>query len=121
MDKSKEYVRMCEEAEEIQKLRDYKNPFSGSAIAMRAGGNFIFYKDKKVVWLPRQDQLQEMVKLERENNYFLLDRFNSFVQTVSISQNLLLKSLEQLWLAFVMKEKYNKVWEGGKWTKAVQR
>ena len=36
-----------------------------------------------------------------------------------ISKNLLyiidLKSMEQLWLAFVMKEKYEKTWDGTNW------
>ena len=29
---------------------------------------------------------------------------------------LLIKSWEQLWLAFVMKEKFNKIWDGEKWS-----
>lgn len=65
-----------------------------------------------VVWLPRQDQLPEMV-------------FGSEVISTGIVQSLWefcrenssvpLDSMEQLWLAFVMKEKFGKTWAGDKW------
>ncbi len=68
---------------------------------------------------PRQDQLQEM--MEYNNQAFLLDCFNNFVDLLWPSCHPLAKpetSLEQLWLAFVMKEKYGKVWNGENWVKS---
>lgn len=76
------------------------------------------------LWLPRQDQLQEMVKGERHYHllaaefaaYFhgTLDPFFAYVgsddYTVD-SDN----SMEQMWLAFVMKERWNKTWDGENW------
>ena len=56
-----------------------------------------------------QEQLQEMVE----------DRFDNFLHMnyeaekwSSLKEQQYLNSMEQLWLAFVMKEKFNKVWDG---------
>ena len=64
------------------------------------------------IWLPTQSQLQKMVNtdftlqildlelLVEEGNWHYVD------------------SMEQLWLAFVMKEKHGKVWNGEGWVGA---
>lgn len=81
----------------------------------------------RYIWLPRQDQLQEMVLPNFEGKdryaiYEIVDAFNKFVFKGSRSRLGALKhglfdpSMEQLWLAFVMKEKYNKAWNGDEWT-----
>lgn len=85
--------------------------------------------DKFWIALPRQDQLQEMLeetlmgKRLRESNRFswayrahpkgwmttcILWEFSQWEDKVKGYQ--LFDSWEQLWLAFVMKEKYDKVW-----------
>ena len=72
------------------------------------------------IWLPRQDQLQEMVDLgggAKELALFFgwfCSPKESFHQTVYVAK---FKTMEQLWLAFVMKEKYNKIWDGEGWVK----
>ena len=63
--------------------------------------------------LERQDQLQEMVGLELP---LLESRFHGWLKNEAIHRKYL-DSMEQLWLAFVMKEKYGKVWDGKSWTK----
>ena len=69
------------------------------------------------IWLLRQDQLQEMVKAE--NNFNLTKAFRDWqIEKVNIN-DLLQWSMEQLWLAFVMHEKYDKVWNGEDWIKEV--
>lgn len=77
-------------------------------------------KECKWVWLPRQDQLQEMVGLDiialcRDFRDFA---FNNYADatTDDIDPVCTFTSMEQLWLAFVMKEKYNKVWDGNTWS-----
>lgn len=67
-----------------------------------------------MVWLPRQDQLQEMiyaeqsvVKKEVMFHYWIQDTLRLPLLTVN--------SLEQLWLRFVTEEKFNKYWNGGSW------
>jgi hypothetical protein len=73
----------------------------------------------KLIWLPRQDQLQEIVTDmgtwidKRPLN--VLARFNEwmrFSDMTWINDN---TTIEQMWLAFVMQEKYNKIWDGEKW------
>lgn len=64
--------------------------------------------------LERQDQLQEIM-LSPANTLCsdiltMLRLFNVFVAV-----NSQLTSMEQMWLAFVMKEKHNKVWNGEGW------
>ena len=72
------------------------------------------------VWLPRQDQLQEMVLKKDFNGIPLspadwLQDFRVKVMHVEYSYYCKFGSLEQVWLAFVMKEKYGKVWNGDDW------
>lgn len=80
-----------------------------------------FPKDaKNGVAFKTQDQLQEMIhdlkysKRQFSGSHGLLRDFGYWVEEES---NLPCASMEQLWLAFVMKEKYQKVWTGNDWTK----
>ena len=79
----------------------------------------------KCIWLPRQDQLQEMVWeyivdndplrgecVKSQKPELLSNRFNKYVMR-SIRPRF--DSMEQLWLAFVMKEKFGKIWNGKDW------
>lgn len=78
---------------------------------------------KPVTPLWRQDQLQKMYAdyfgLTEALNcaHAILDAFQFFalsdVPNVCLTYNM--KSFEQLWLAFVMKEIHNKVWNGEDW------
>ena len=89
-----------------------------------------YYKLSDFVWLPRQDQLQRMVyedcvancekttHWELKQFYFelLLDAHKLYAWYQSEGYDYdHLDSMEQLWLAFVMKEKYNKTWNGEDW------
>jgi hypothetical protein len=72
------------------------------------------------VWLPRQDQLQEMIGGSPYNNvknsmFSILDDLHRFAFTPNIFNDFIPLTMEQLWLAFVMKEKYSKVWNGTDW------
>ena len=131
MDTSKEYIRMCEKADEIQEARIprkddillhdicpkcmletevHPNPmYMHTCEHCKWNGN---YRDLLFIWLPRQDQLQEMVN---DNNITAL--LQDFISWLSKQCNLPMHmtSMEQLWLAFVMKEKYNKTWDGKEW------
>ncbi len=61
------------------------------------------------IWLPTQSQLQEMV-----NGGFTHQTLERFYQWYHSGINKQLSSMEQLWLAFVMKER-NKTWNGSEW------
>ncbi len=66
---------------------------------------------KELIWLPRQDQLQEMARLcvGGSNIYGRLRQITEFQMKTPH------QTMEQLWLAFVMKEKFNKTWNGSEW------
>lgn len=68
------------------------------------------------VWLPRQDQLQEMVG-NKGKTFTHIHDFEYGVNTpeYSLVPALIFLSMEQLWLAFVMKELYQKRWSGSEW------
>ena len=75
--------------------------------------------DEKSVWLPTQSQLQEMlggswIETFEEFGWFVND--NSCDEW-SFDNKLNYGSMEQLWLAFVMKSCYNKEWVNGQWEK----
>lgn len=152
MDTSETYIKMCEKAKEIRALwqpreGDYYVYSSKPAmVALTPAKEFIpfdhraceigmvtslpFLPDRKyLVWLPCQDQLQEMLGA---NAYELLDSIYEFCGDFEIYPYLVapggardclgqndytrqFTSMEQLWLAFVMKEKYNKIWDGEDW------
>jgi len=82
--------------------------------------------DKPVIILWRQDQLQEIWRreyLKRPSKYGWFGEFCNFIGDVYSDYDLMnadevFESMEQLWLAFVMKELYGKVWNGEEWVRA---
>jgi len=85
-------------------------------------------------WLPRQDQLQAMVvnphvigrlydfaDFVHKEPYMpngIIGKFKMFKEPNDEACHFF-NSMEQLWLAFVMKEKYNKEWNGEEWVNAI--
>ena len=130
MDTSIEYIEMCRKAEEIQKEWVFED------------GDYL-YKDRVYCWsgysatdypgypqdgvfLPRQDQLQEMFILKEMSKQFDAtdDNFSKEMQILVRSVNFnhfveknfeKFNSFEKYWLAFVMKIKYGKLWVNGCW------
>ena len=125
MDNSKDYIKMCEMAEEIQhdKLNVGDFVYDGRVGETRIYG--LNYKQVIVedyaIWLPRQDQLQEMIEKKWKDGFnditgrkfYPCDLLRAFCDFSVYCKPK--ESMEQLWLAFVMKEKYNKVWNGEDW------
>ena len=121
MDKTEIYVKMCREAKEIQeiKCKDYS---SGLGFSLNYLGEKDFWsKDKKgrIVFLSRQDQLQEMLVGQDVNQ--MITGISHFHDNHSAQMELkkwsLFGSMEQLWLAFVMSERFGKRWTGETWEK----
>ena len=117
----KTYHLMCEKAIEIQELWEmiegdyYVNPRYGRHVVL---SNPIILKDNRF-WLPRQDQLQRMIHLfekDGEGCRWLVHKFKKFLEESDLEYVYTIEgSMEQLWLAFVMYENYQKVWKGNKW------
>ena len=118
------YIKQCEKAEELYLFRESR------------AGDFIYNLDTNQVGvLPsdfainsvpvwRQDQLQGMVGITKVEDIELqeiaegLDGKPGWLQIASYSQNETDKmTLEQFWLCYVMKDKFNKVWNGSEWVK----
>ena len=116
MDKTKEYILMCERAVEIQNLKPHVkfNYFAGDkSREIYYGG--IDPIETNYIWLPTQSQLQGMVLPSKCNAYWLVNQMNCMCTNDNAYGLCGNPSMEQLWLAFVMKEKYQKTWGGKDW------
>ena len=141
---TKNLINQCEQAEEIQKAWkpkmgdwvSYNNTIQVLDTQPVYNEVMLYYNDliinnaicdkkieihkhritkDKMFYLPTQEQLQEMIKLKHDPYCgALLSKFYDWYNKNYIS----LESMNELWLAFVMKEKYNKIWTGEKWVKA---
>ena len=73
------------------------------------------FRKEKCIWIPSQEQLQDMLGKPVGN---LPQAFYSFTQTEYYQGNTpigMFGSMLQLWLAFVMRERFGKIWDGEKW------
>ena len=138
MDNTETYIKMSD-CEEIQKERPQAliglvdHYYEGNyQYTIDSDGNVWCYKNR-FIWLPRQCQLQEMV-FRISAIITLCDFWGWFrpstrmgeLKTDQAYEDLRNRqereeytsrftSMEQLWLAFVMKECYKKVWSGEDW------
>jgi hypothetical protein len=133
---------MCEEAFEIQALagearNDEHSYFlletlqgldknGKKVIRQYRKSSFSHYCDHRnvlsavaVLWLPRQDQLQDMCfdgeGVNAGNVKIFADWCFKVADPDGIYPKMLKWSMEACWLAFVMHEKYKKIWDGEGW------
>jgi len=127
MDISLEYIEMCSKAEEIQKLRSLPNStIYGDSFwdtSLSEGGKMVIYGFNQIgikpteVWLPRQDQLQQIVFICRNfrDQITLPTRqtyeFHKFCSIRENDSDFKFQTLEQLWLVFVMNRVFSKKWD----------
>jgi len=114
MDTSETYIKMCREAREIQESWECEigDWYINRTICVVCDHD----PTDDSIWLPRQDQLQEMVGVKKLTwGWIPFLRFCVTGDWTINKYSLLFESMEQLWLAFVMKEKYNKTWNGETW------
>ncbi len=81
-------------------------------------GDWYYSTEDESFQLERQDQLQEMVGIRPVDMVYHFVPPQSSESLMAHYQNYLLRSMEQLWLAFVMKEKHGKVSDGERWENA---
>ena len=142
MDTSETYIKMCD-CEEMQKAwkpsewdwiyvipeEDWEVKYIWNILPFEIADHGVYGpyieengclcdRGDKYIWLPRQDQIQEMLE-------FSAMRYGMFkVFCDWLDKNRLyigLKELitpEQLWLAFYMHEKHSMIWDGEKWVLA---
>jgi hypothetical protein len=75
----------------------------------------------KHIWLPRQDQLQAMFPELNTPYLKMINIFNFYEFNSPEHEWMIDASMEQLWLAFVMKDKFSKEWDGTDWVKDSRR
>jgi len=147
MDTSETYIKMSERAEEIQALKreeKYNNtgkwkPGDFWTIVYNAGIISVVphryevwadipYLDnpEDCIWLPRQDQLQEMLRRDGDdfNSWFRGHITFTFSEMSALpswcsddGREIKFTSMEQLWLAYAMFKNYGKSWDGENWIK----
>lgn len=130
MDDSNEYVKMCELAEEIQRLRTIRDEYIAGDIFFRfgsidmaqdyssndeyAGDGYLdqtTVRESYDIWLPRQDQLNNLIKGE-ESLGFLLDLISEQIKKKRGESNFTYyESMEQFLLSLLMENDYNKKWD----------
>lgn len=119
------YIKMSEEAEEIQKLWRphscdyYYDKFSGTKkfVTNYDLSNPKMYdcliKNKNYIWLPIQKQLQEMSDL----SWWEFDKRCNDIRQILLEDPLSgieVETKEQVGICVLM-EKYNKIWNGKDW------
>lgn len=139
MDKSPEYIRLCEQAREIQRCwkREHGDVFVGEDgriefwidaihpqrqikknFGVQNQGNVI--RLSKYIWLPRLNQLMELAqqpprRFEKTSQLFF--DWTKAPYSGSAPPGDRFNSLEQHWLAFVMQHIHGKIWDGRFWRK----
>lgn len=134
MDTSEIYIKMCREAKEIQIAWNRKegdfflsliDKYCGYPIRENGCLGQTILEDTPLIWLPRQDQLQEMAKgfkqyWESANETDdLIQNFHEWFEEDCFRENdfnVNSYSMEQLWLCLVMNSKYKKRWDKEKET-----
>ena len=134
MDTSKEYIFMCEKAIELQNdwlkgwsfytVRNFRERLDEPVMCRK----FTYISEEDIedfIWLPRQDQLQDMVegefygKIYSVYAWMQINRVSGHNETMEVEY---CNSMEQLWLGYIMSEKYNKEWniEKKEWEKRIR-
>jgi len=75
---------------------------------------------EQALWLPRQNQLQSIMEPNNERVHSLIrkvvdEHYHDFSKNSMAAAHELFYSMEQLWLAYIMKEKFHKVWNEQEW------
>ena len=137
MDTSETYIKMCD-CKEVQGKHDLETHdsledgdfFAQEVLKDRPKGVFVFKElcpycgpspGIKITWLPRQDQIQEMMGLEdvgylmNELMYFWQNDHLELIDDKCLFYKQEIDSMEHLWLAFYMHEEHKKIWTGENW------
>ena len=128
MDKTEQFIKMCDYPE-IQEHWTIP-PYEGDFYKLYKNEINVWHKKDEnlnqdslpmATWLPRQDQIQEMLDyglgaFVNDFNEFCEDDLDIYGNSTKFYDY---KSMEQLWLAFYMWEKHSKIWlsEEEKWVK----
>jgi len=118
------YAEMCSKATEIQSawhpsfgdltnqgivVRIFPNGEKG---VVSPGGDGVYSRDL-LIWYPYQDQLQEMILDKRDALTLYCNTHDIICFDWKYFESF--KTMEQLWFALVMRERYKKIWIEEDW------
>ena len=133
---NRNYIKMCDKAKQLQrawKPKDWDRFIYRDSEEM----DIMMYMEEEYnrkemiivngvyIWLPTQEQLQEIWRkeyLKNPNQHGWFGCFVNFVDTDyrdDLIADEYFGEMNELWLAFVMRERWNKFWTGEKWVKEV--
>jgi hypothetical protein len=137
MDITKEYLSMCEKAIEIQVLKNldqdgdifYSENLEDSKIFFNCHDEFEQYEKlslassehsdettTKLIWLPRQDQLIEMIEYPHGISRLIIELSIAIREVNELAY--FGDTLEKIYLMYLMKKDYSKTWDGLNWVEA---
>ena len=132
MDFSEKYISMCN-CQEIQSLKSleqgnwFKKIYKDESWIICQGQHLDSIhekdfedKDQQHIWLPRQDQLQEIIGIKDllsfiEDNEYMSSLYSQIKLEYDRNIEILELSPEIFWLCVVMNYKFNKTWDNEKW------
>lgn len=124
MDTSKKYINMCEKAKKLREL--HKNGWMFTYFYCKKRKTVVrrcVLSDKelkKAIWLFESNHLQKLIiewYITYAQMFIQLGNACSAPRERHAPYYNKMTSSEQLWLAFVMKERYDKHWSGKDWVK----
>lgn len=129
---TKNYINMCEKAKEIQKsdINVGKRHFNNQDFVAYNFGEGLkvyvcaevsrYWQIEDLIWLPTQEQLQEMILTSKKyTDMFILNNLLSDFMIDNLDKENRV-NMNEIWLAFVMEERWNKIWSDKQWKKAVK-
>lgn len=114
MDTSNQYILMCKKAQFDFEINGLINKQVGDCYTDAEGIVSVVgvQLDVKGIWLPRVDQLSEMI-IEKELPYTVVLNMKKFMDSC-IYVTRFYDTMEQFWLCYVMHEFFNKIWDTSK-------
>lgn len=119
MDTSREYIKMCDCPEIQGQIKDVDRcSFWAKRLITGKYSMWCSYHAPGDIWLPRQDQIQEMIFDDLARADVIVHDLNKWREK-NYDYQLQFITMEQFLLAVYMHEKHSKIWSSkkGKWLK----
>lgn len=110
----KDYEIWALEKRELSHIKEWNE------IIKTMGGHFVdhFLEARECfVFLPRQDQIQEMMPKCNCQTCLIYGLYNFFEKNIEGFFDKKIYSMEQIWLCFYMSKAHQKIWNGKEWIK----